>query len=101
MDFSSKITLSNQLSQQWNVLIGVHTPDQRQFLNWIIQYDQPTIERGFERTAVWFAKESRRRKHGKPEIDQREVEAVELVKYASGVMSAMKRSRVEQAVSRG
>jgi hypothetical protein len=82
---SSKLETAIQLKAYWETLVGKHTPSDRQFLIWQLQYDRPTIERGINRVAIWYFKEANRR--------QSTIEAEELVRYSSAVMKAVKQER--------
>jgi len=92
MNLSSKQESAKQLKSYWEALIGQHIPTERQFLLWSVMYDQPVIERGIERVAVWYSKQRN--------IRQTTIHSDELVRYASGVMKAVKTSK-ELEVSRG
>jgi len=72
------------LSQIWLTCIGEPAPTERQWRVWFLNYDLPTIKRGLQRVAQWaLAEESKGGKHSHDE----------LLRYASGVMASVSRSK--------
>lgn len=81
------------LTELWEVLIGQPVPSERQFVMWLTRYGFEIVEEAIHATAAWLSKMRQAleaiENPTPEEIAQHTKGKLDLIKYASKVMSNM------------